>query len=430
MFATKATPASGPTIAEAPPPFWLPTIHFAPALGFLVLGATGIWISAEALAVGAFLAPSVTATTHLFTMGWLTLSIMGALYQFLPVALGHPIRWPRLAPTTVVLYTAGLLLLVAGLFSERGAWAAPGGVLLGMGTLLFAANLGATLPKALERDLTWWALALATGFLVVTVLLGAMLAGNLQWWFLGADRLAAIGTHLHVAVVGWVMLVVVGVGHRLLPMFLLSHGADERFGAWAVGLLSSGCLLLLIVHHVPTAAPHRASAILILTGMAAFLLQARLFFRHRRRRDLDAGLTSAAAGIALVAAGTVAGAVQTLSGLGSARLGLTYVMAVILGLSVFVAGHYYKIIPFLVFYHRWGPRVGRGPVPLVADLYSAGVARLAGTALSGGTAALVVGVFAGSDALIRFGAAGFLLGSVTQSAQLLYLLGRQSEWES
>lgn len=28
---------------------------------------------------------------HLFTLGWLTTSLMGALYQFLPVALGQSI---------------------------------------------------------------------------------------------------------------------------------------------------------------------------------------------------------------------------------------------------------------------------------------------------------------------------------------------------
>ena len=32
--------------------------------------------------------PRVVAVTHLFTLAWITTSIMGALYQFLPVALG------------------------------------------------------------------------------------------------------------------------------------------------------------------------------------------------------------------------------------------------------------------------------------------------------------------------------------------------------
>lgn len=68
--------------------------------------------------------------------------------------------------------------------------AGPGAVLFGAALLGFAANLVATLAVARERGLTWWCLAGAVVFLVLTV--------------------------------------VVEVAHRLFPMFLLSHGASER----------------------------------------------------------------------------------------------------------------------------------------------------------------------------------------------------------
>ncbi|MGD8319629.1 MAG: hypothetical protein PVJ02_04230 [Gemmatimonadota bacterium] len=52
-------------------------------------------VVAPDLAGGPFLSPRVVAVTHLFTLGWITTSIMGALYQPLPVALGESVRWPR-----------------------------------------------------------------------------------------------------------------------------------------------------------------------------------------------------------------------------------------------------------------------------------------------------------------------------------------------
>ena len=410
-----------PAAGAPPPPFSLPGSHFAAGLGFLLLGAIGLWYAAPALASGAYLDPSVTSVTHLFTLGWITLSIMGALYQFLPVALDRSIQWPGLGPVALALYAPGLLILVSGLFGGRGGWTAAGGSLLALGALIFILNLATTLALASRRDLTWWALVFATVFFVATVVLGATLSANLRWWFLGSDRLTAIGVHLHVALVGWVLLVVVGVGHRLLPMFLLSHGADERPARWSVGLLAGGTGLLFMVDRLPPGFLRRAPAVVILLGMVAFLVQVRAFFRHRRRTSLDPGLRSVALGLLLIAAGTIVGGSQALLGLPSPRLTLTYVLAVILGLSAFVAGHYYKIVPFLVFYHRYGPLVGRRPVPQVAELYSGPAASVAGWAFAGGAASTVLGTLASALPLTYVGAGLVISGVSVQCVQMLLL---------
>ncbi|NIQ54971.1 MAG: hypothetical protein GWN85_16275, partial [Gemmatimonadetes bacterium] len=41
----------------------------------------------------------------------------------------------------------------------------------------------------------------------------------------------------------------VGVAHRLLPMFLLSHDVGDRWAKAAVALLSAGALVLTVGHH-------------------------------------------------------------------------------------------------------------------------------------------------------------------------------------
>ncbi|MEP6863776.1 MAG: hypothetical protein ABJE66_24330 [Deltaproteobacteria bacterium] len=55
---------------------------------------------------------------------------------------------------------------------------------------------------------------------------------------LGIHHFHVIAVHAHVAIVGVVLLTIVGVAHRLFPMFLLSHGADER-PAWIALVLRS-----------------------------------------------------------------------------------------------------------------------------------------------------------------------------------------------
>ncbi len=407
------------------PPFRLPGEHFAAAFVFLAAGAAGAVAVAPDLALGGYPLPRVIAVAHLFALGWVTTAIMGALYQFVPVALGEPIRSVRLGHVAFALYVPGLALFVCGLAFDASAAMLVGAATFGAGILVFAGNLAATLRRSTRRDVTWWALAGADVFLLATLALGILLAGNLRSGYLGGERLAALGTHLHVALAGWVLLVVVGVAHRLLPMFLLSHGAGGRFAKASVVFLAAGSVTLLAAHGgAPAAVGRWLPAALLAAGLACFLAQARQFFRHRHRPALDPGMRLAAAALALLAAGLILGLVAIASW--STPRGYTaYVVALVLGLTLFVAAHAYKIVPFLVWYHRFGRLAGRQPVPRVAELYSARAAWLATALLAGGAAALVAAVASGQGDAARVAAALFAAGVAIEGAQMFGLARRK-----
>ena len=408
------------TAATKAPPFALPGEHFAAALAFLVLGAAGLVVIAPDLANGSYPLPRVVGVAHLFTLGWITTSIMGALYQFLPVALGEPIRSVRLAHATFGLYVPGLAAFVAGFVLSASGLMLVGAATFGTGVLLFAGNLAATLARSTRRDVTWWALAAAAVFLVVTLVLGLALAGNLRWDYMGGGRFTAVGVHLHVAIAGWVLLVVVGVAHRLLPMFLLSHGAGEGLAKAAVALLAGGAGALALSHHGPPLLSRWVPAALIAAGLLCFLAQARSFYRHRHRPALDPGMRLAAAALGLLGTG-VALAGPVVAGVSSPRLSTAYVLAVVLGISLFVAAHYYKIVPFLVWYHRFGPLAGKRPVPTVSELYSTRAAMVAGGLLVLGAVTLTATVALGWAVLARSAAALFAAGVGVEALQMLQL---------
>lgn len=402
------------------PSFRLPGEHFAAAGLFLLLGCVGLIGVGPDLARGAFALPRVAGVTHLFTLGWITTSIMGALYQFVPVALGRPIGSERLAHATFVLYAPGVAAFAGGLALGSHSLMLAGAALFGTGIVLFGVNLATTLAAADRRGVTWWALAGADLFLMVTLVLGMALAGNLRWGFLGADRIPALGVHLHVALAGWVLLVMIGVGHRLLPMFLLSHGVGEGGSRAAVILVTTGTAILVVGHHGPPPVARWLPAVLVVGGVAAFLLQARRFYQHRKRPALDPGMRTAAAGLAIVGLG-VGLAAPVMAGVAPPRMATAYVAALVAGISVFVAAHYYKIVPFLVWYHRFGPLVGRRDVPTVAQLYGARAASLAGAMLAVGALALVGSVAAGWGGGTRVAGLLMLGGATLEGWQMARL---------
>ncbi|MEO7103194.1 MAG: hypothetical protein ABI311_07360, partial [Gemmatimonadaceae bacterium] len=99
---------------QGTPSLRLPGEHFTAAIFFLFFGALGlIWVAPE-LAAGLYLSPHVAGVTHLFTLGWLSMTIFGALYQLLPVALGVSISSERAGHLSFWTFAPGVALFASG----------------------------------------------------------------------------------------------------------------------------------------------------------------------------------------------------------------------------------------------------------------------------------------------------------------------------
>jgi hypothetical protein len=393
--------------------------HFVAATLYLLAGALGLLWVAPGLAAGAYLSPHVAGVTHLFTLGWLTMTVFGALCQLLPVALGTPVRSTRLAHAGFWAFAPGVGLFAAGVATSQVALHHAGILLVATGILLVLANVGGALPRARTRDVTWAAIALALGFLASTLVLGIVLLHNLHTGFIGGARVRVLATHLHVAIVGWLLLMIVGVSHRLLPMFLLSHGADASWTRRALALLASGVVVLGTGLTLQQPAAAWTGALLLLGGLGCFFRQAYAFYRARVRRKLDVGMRFVATALAFLAASAILGVAVLASGASHPRLATAYVITGLLGgIVLYVIGFLYKIVPLLAWTARFRGRMGKEPVPTVAQLYSARLGYVQLGLMTGGVAILSAGIAAGSAHAARCGAVLFLGGVLVFLGQL------------
>src|SRR5262245_3552291 len=165
-------PAAAPGRGVSP---MLPLSYLATAAAAFVLAALAVPWLAAALAEH-YYQPRVLALTHAVTLGWITLTIMGASYQIMPVVLGRPIWSERLARWQLGLMVVGIAGLVGHFFIGQWSglsWAAAL-VALGVGVHLVNAGLSA-------RGLAAWTftarlVVLAHVGLGLTALYGALLA--------------------------------------------------------------------------------------------------------------------------------------------------------------------------------------------------------------------------------------------------------------
>ncbi len=420
--------ASEPVVSPAAimPPFRLPAEHFFAALGWLTLGALGLVAIAPELAAGAYLTPRAAAVTHCFTLGWVTTSIFGALYQIYPVALGVGARSTRVGHLTFWTLQAGILLLVAGAWWWNPNLMGPGWLLVFLATIALRTNVVVRAKGTTRAPIVGKYAAAAVASLVLALaVIGVSIGTFVGWWT--SDRVTVLTAHAHLAAVGFATLVAIGVGGKLLPMFLYARDLPEWPLQWIGPMVGVGVLMFSAATLLGETMPalRLTGGLTMAAGLGLYLGTIPLFFR-RGVRSPGPGLYLSAAAHAFLLAALALGLFLLLEADPSPRVAATYGMVGIVGwLTLFVAGVYHRILPFLTWLERFSSRVGTPGVPKVADLTKPRLTWAAHTLLAVGAAAVSTAVLVGSSAGARAGATVFALGALTLLGMYLDIVRRR-----
>ncbi len=396
----------------------LPLRYLLGAAVAFVLAALGVpWLSGELAAH--YYHPRVVALTHMVALGWITLTVMGASYQLIPLVLERPLWSERLARWQFVIFVGGVIGMVAHFWIARWnglVWAA--GV-VGLGMTAHVVNVGLSLRGIPRWTFTARCFALALVGLAGTVLFGLTLGANRLWGFFAGDLLATLHAHFHLALLGWIAPVVVGVSARVYPMFLLApepSGWPGRLQLWGLGLGVPAVVAGLLVEPV-LLVPGALAVGAALGAHATWVLR---MVRARKRPTLDWGLRFALTGTACLVPAAALGLAFAGSLLGGPRAALAYAVLALGGwVSLTIVGMMLEIVPFLVWFRVYGPRVGKEPVPTLAQLSWPPMERLAYALLTGGVLALAGGVAAGARAWIGVAGAAVAAGAVGFVATLV-----------
>jgi hypothetical protein len=201
-------------------------------------------------------------------------------------------------------------------------------------------------------------------------------------------------------------------------MFLLAHGADTRWTRRALLLLSTGVPVLAAGLGLTRPVGTWIGALLLAGGLGCFLRQAQAFHAHRLRKRLDPGLRYVATATGFMAVSAPVGLLVLASPL-NGRLATLYVLLGLLGgIVLYVTGFLYKIVPLLAWTVHYRGRMGHGPVPTVADTFSAPLAHVQLGLMATGVVLLSAGTALGAVHLTRCGAVLFLGGILMFAAQL------------
>ncbi|WP_457596403.1 hypothetical protein [Hydrogenimonas sp.] len=352
---------------------------------------------------------SLVGWAHLFLLGFVMMIIFGAMAQLVPVVLevGHfsvdfyYIIWPMLG--------LGTLGMVAGF------WIAPGllpygGLLVLVSMLIFLSDTVLTLRKVERISLTVKTVAVTNLFLLLGIGVGFMMALGIGVG-VGVDLARWLGAHIVLVLGGYVTLTIMGMSLILLPMFGLSHGFDERPIEKSFLLMSAGVALYLAATVVDLPMVRIAALSVMFAAQGLYLYQVWLIYKTRARKENDIWFRSMVFGYVSLALALLLGAVGLLAG--SERFWLAAAWFLVMGFFTFlINGHLYKIVPFLVWFERYSPLVGKRKVPMLADMVPKKMADFQFAFSAAGVALAGLGLLAGSDAAFKGGAAFIATGAL------------------
>jgi hypothetical protein len=169
---------------------------------------------------GFYYHPRLIAVVHLVTLGWITASILGALYLLLPLAMRAPLPASRVDRWAFWSFAIGAHGIISHFWIEELSgmvWSAllVVAALAWVGWRVLSALGKSQLPLAHRLPFH-----LAFGNMLLAALVGIAIGIDRNNPILPGFVLNHVAAHAHLAALGWATFMVMGASYRLLPMML------------------------------------------------------------------------------------------------------------------------------------------------------------------------------------------------------------------
>ena len=334
------------------PPFIVPLLFFLTAP--LFLAAAGLYASMSwAEWTASRWTTSTLALTHLITLGYLAMVMLGALTQLAPVAAGAPLA--KVISASRVSYgmlLLGLPPLVWGLAKGNSAVLLIGSLTSSLGLLILMISGITGLLKAPQGP-TRQSMVLALFSLFGLMLLGLALTLWLAGFWSPNSITPLINSHVVLGLVGWISLLVIGSAYQVVPMLQVTPNYPPRLMRHLARSLAMLLTTWLVTSMAGWTIAAQISYVGLAVALALFALTTLDLQRRRRRKVGDSTLQYWRIGmISLLLSCVVTVVFPYFPETEQESLQLLLGLLFLLGFAASVVnGMLMKIVPFLAWFH-------------------------------------------------------------------------------
>ncbi|MCK5781081.1 MAG: hypothetical protein KAH10_00685, partial [Flavobacteriales bacterium] len=385
---------------------------------------------------GHYFNPKLLALVHLTTLGWISMIIFGALYQLVPVVLDVKLHNESLAKVNFFIYGLSIIIFVFAfwdLYNQMLLFQI-GGSLMFISISLFSYNIMMSAFNAKRKLIAAKFIISAIFWFFTTAVFGLLLVFQLTDSFMDVNHLDFLKAHAHFGMVGWFLLLIIGVSSRLIPMFLVTHNLNEKKLSFSLYSINIGLVALATVFFMGLDKFYIiATALIIIAGIASYVSFLVDAYRNRIKKVLDIGMQHSALSIitlifpiafAMIAPFTIGDDFDF-----SQRSVLVYGLSILLGfITSLLLGQTYKTLPFIVWLFEYRGKMGKGETPMPKDLYSEKVAEIHYFTFAIGFLGLISGVLLGFKPAMYIGSFFFFVTAILYNYNVIKIIRHKAKF--
>ncbi|MDH5473318.1 MAG: hypothetical protein OEY87_04030 [Gammaproteobacteria bacterium] len=198
-----------------------PFVFFLTAPLFAITAALIVIINGAEIFQDRWL-PTTLAITHLITLGFITMVMMGAIFQLLPVMAGAPIFKPQITSRIIYgFYTSGIICLTTGFAQQHPLLLKIAVFCLAIAFLTFLISASIALIKSETSGASVKGLSYSIAALWIATSLGILLASGHAWDSIPLLR-HFTGLHIAWAAIGWITTMIISIAYQVIPMFQIT----------------------------------------------------------------------------------------------------------------------------------------------------------------------------------------------------------------
>lgn len=376
-----------------------------------------------------YFSPHLLAITHIMALGWGTMIILGASHQLVPVLIESKLYSNKLANTSFVLSAIGIPLLVYGLYIFDMTWPAKwGGRFVVLGMLAYLINIAVSIIKSKNENVHAVFVFTATFWLFLTAFLGLAQVYNFTAFILPADSVHYLALHAHAGIIGWFLLLIIGVASRLIPMFLISKYHNVKI-LWVIYFLLNTALVgfILLFFYSDYKALNFLPVVAAFIGILLFIRYCYNAYKQRIRKQVDEQVKLSLLSVVMLMLPVLLLVIVLIFLMATSgekiNLILTYGFLIFFGwITAIILGMTFKTLPFIVWNKVYHHRSGLGKTPNPKDLFNNTIFKMMSVVYIAGLIIFVIGILISNILLLKAGAIFLLLTAILYNWNVLNVM--------
>ena len=363
--------------------------------------------------------PEVISFVHLFLLGFVMMTIFGAMAQLVPVVLevGHfgvelfYAIWPLLL--------IGTILMALG-FIYSPALLPYGGMTVLIAMMIFVGEIFLTIFKVKKLTLVMSSVLISNTFLFFGIIFGLLMALSFAGT-ISLDISSLLHAHVYLVIGGYIAITIMGLSIVLVPMFTLSHDFSMKPLQISITMMSIGVILVVLSSLFGQDMLEYIGYAFSFISMLVYFYLIYHIYKIRPRKENDVYAISLMFSYISMIVALILGVLYL--GIHKEQYLVASGWLLFFGFFGFlITGHIYKIIPFLVWFERFSPLVGKQKVPMLADMVPVKSSQAQFVFSAIGVIIVTIAILLKSDIYINAGASFLVVGALAFVRSMLYMI--------